>query len=90
MGAVKPSVRPCVEGRSEDECGECDALGGYAEDEESGEDVHGEVSLLRVCNSLPFPVQLLRPGGRSPRASRAGHFLWGLPRPERGGYKTPA
>ena len=43
VGAVKPPVRPCVEGRDEDECGECDALGGESEDEDGGEGVHGGI-----------------------------------------------
>lgn len=42
-GVVKPPVRPCVEGRDEDECGECDALGGESEDEDGGEGVHGGI-----------------------------------------------
>ena len=32
VGAVEPSVCPCVEGRGEDEGGECDALCGCADD----------------------------------------------------------
>lgn len=59
VGAVELSVRPCVEGRGEDGGGECDALGGYSEDEEGDNGVHGDVSLFLVLYSLHFPVQLL-------------------------------
>ena len=63
VGAVKPSVRQCVEGKGEDECGECDALCGETDDEEGGEGVHGDVSLFLVCYSLHVPDQPLCPSG---------------------------
>lgn len=51
MGAVKPSVRPCIEGRGEYECSEGNSLCGKADDEDGGEGVHGDV--------FPFVMFLL-------------------------------
>ena len=48
VGAVKPPVGPCVEGRGEDECGEGEALSGDADDEDEGDGVHGDVALFLV------------------------------------------
>ena len=49
--SVKPPVRPCVEGRCEDECGKGEAVCGESDDEDEEDSVHGFVSLFLVFSS---------------------------------------
>ena len=84
VGAVKPSVRPCVEGRGEDECGECDALCGETDDEEGSKGVHDFFSFfVFIFQTFRFSC-CVRAGGARERTAQ-DRFLWGLPRPVPGG-----
>ena len=63
MGAVKPSVRPCIEGRGENDGGYGECLCGDAEDEDDSEGVHGDVALfLGWCFSAFWICCCIRAG----------------------------